>query len=197
LASSELVNQISGITEWHINADEPHVLDYNTEFKSLEQITSLYNADSYRASDHDPVIVGINMAPPPATTMHVGDLGADAQRLKHGKWRIEVTIEARDDRGNVVEGVTVNGTWRARKEAIADSCVTDANGVCEVTLTVRKNNLPRTYVVNALSHDTLTYDPAANTDPDDDSDGTTIDLRDAIIQAWLDWLQGLLKGIFT
>ena len=28
-----LVAQVTGVTEWHINADEPSVIDYNTEFK--------------------------------------------------------------------------------------------------------------------------------------------------------------------
>jgi predicted extracellular nuclease len=51
------------VSEWHINADEPIVLDYNTEFKTAGQITSLYSGQPYRSSDHDPVVVGINLAP--------------------------------------------------------------------------------------------------------------------------------------
>ncbi|WP_199319624.1 ExeM/NucH family extracellular endonuclease [Dolichospermum sp. FACHB-1091] len=61
LATSSLAAQVSGAEKWHINADEPSVLDYNTEFKSVSQITSLYSADQFRASDHDPVIVGLNL----------------------------------------------------------------------------------------------------------------------------------------
>ncbi len=61
LASNSLAAQVSGITEWHINADEPNVLDYNTNFKSIGQQTALYAADQYRASDHDPVIVGLTL----------------------------------------------------------------------------------------------------------------------------------------
>jgi hypothetical protein len=62
LASASLVPQVTGITEWHINADEPHVLDYNVEFKSVGQIASFYNADAYRSSDHDPVLVELLVA---------------------------------------------------------------------------------------------------------------------------------------
>ncbi|MCL4868282.1 MAG: ExeM/NucH family extracellular endonuclease [Anaerolineae bacterium] len=61
LASASLVAQISGITEWHINADEPNVLDYNTNFKSPGQIASLYAPDQYRVSDHDPILIGLNL----------------------------------------------------------------------------------------------------------------------------------------
>jgi predicted extracellular nuclease len=61
LASSSLVGQVGGIVEWHINADEPNALDYNTDFKSAGQVASLYAADPFRASDHDPVVVGLNL----------------------------------------------------------------------------------------------------------------------------------------
>ena len=36
LADATLPAQVTGTTEWHINADEPIVLDYNTDFKSDE-----------------------------------------------------------------------------------------------------------------------------------------------------------------
>jgi predicted extracellular nuclease/uncharacterized protein YjiK/2',3'-cyclic-nucleotide 2'-phosphodiesterase (5'-nucleotidase family) len=61
LATSTLASQVIGADKWHINADEPAVLDYNTDFKSTNQVTSLYNSDPYRASDHDPVVVGLNL----------------------------------------------------------------------------------------------------------------------------------------
>jgi len=63
LAAPSLVSQVADVLEWHINADEPVVLDYNTEFKSTGQIASLYAPDAYRASDHDPVVVGLNLSP--------------------------------------------------------------------------------------------------------------------------------------
>ena len=52
LATASMAAQVSGATDWHINADEPAVLDYNVEYKSQ---------DLYRASDHDPVIVGLRL----------------------------------------------------------------------------------------------------------------------------------------
>jgi uncharacterized repeat protein (TIGR01451 family) len=62
LASSSLTAKVSGVTEWHVNADEPNALDYNEDFKSAGQLVSLYAPDAYRASDHDPVIIGLNFA---------------------------------------------------------------------------------------------------------------------------------------
>ncbi len=57
------MSQISGVTEWHINADEPTVLDYNTEFKSANQVADFYAPDPFRSSDHDPVLIGLNLVP--------------------------------------------------------------------------------------------------------------------------------------
>lgn len=64
LASSSLDSQVSGVADFHINADEPSVLDYNTNFKSPAQVTSLYAPDEYRVSDHDPVLVGLALTAP-------------------------------------------------------------------------------------------------------------------------------------
>ncbi|HED34224.1 MAG TPA: ExeM/NucH family extracellular endonuclease [Gammaproteobacteria bacterium] len=61
LASHELVAQVVDTTNWHINADEPRVLDYNEEFKSVNQLSALYNNDAFRASDHEPVIVELEL----------------------------------------------------------------------------------------------------------------------------------------
>lgn len=60
LGSPTALGQVAGVEEWHINADEPSVLDYNTNFKSAGQLVSLYAADRFRVSDHDPVIVGLD-----------------------------------------------------------------------------------------------------------------------------------------
>ena len=74
LASNTLSPKVSGVTEWHINADEPLVIDYNTEFKGTCSGCGpdYYSATAYRASDHDPIVVGLNL-------VHVinGTAGAD------------------------------------------------------------------------------------------------------------------------
>jgi predicted extracellular nuclease len=69
LASSHLVDQVAGVSEYHNNADEPVVLDYNFEFKTANQISLFYAPDAFRASDHDPVEVGLDLenAPPTAS----------------------------------------------------------------------------------------------------------------------------------
>ena len=59
LAGASLFGQVTGAEDWHINSDEPSVLDYDTTFKPAEQ-EALYEPNAFRTSDHDPVIVGLN-----------------------------------------------------------------------------------------------------------------------------------------
>ena len=60
LANVGLVDEVSGVTIWHINADEPDAIDYDTSFKGPNQ-DAIYAPDAYRSSDHDPVIVGLQL----------------------------------------------------------------------------------------------------------------------------------------
>jgi Ca2+-binding RTX toxin-like protein len=63
LANSNLLPQVTGTTVWHINADEPDLIDYDTSFKGPNQ-DAIYAPDAYRSSDHDPVIIGLDFGPP-------------------------------------------------------------------------------------------------------------------------------------
>jgi predicted extracellular nuclease len=64
LASESLLSKVTGATTWHTNADEPDILDYDTRFKKPAQ-QELYEKNEFRASDHDPVIVGLQLNRPP------------------------------------------------------------------------------------------------------------------------------------
>jgi predicted extracellular nuclease len=59
MASQQLAEDIVDVNFWHINADEPNLIDYDTSFKEPAQ-DALYAPDAYRSSDHDPVIVTLS-----------------------------------------------------------------------------------------------------------------------------------------
>ena len=69
LATTSLSTQITGAAHWRINADEPAIIDYNVEYKvnpncpNGASCTSpdYYSNSAYRSSDHDPVIIGLNL----------------------------------------------------------------------------------------------------------------------------------------
>jgi len=58
LSSASFVGQVVGACEWHINADEPSVLDYNQEHSPA----TLYNPGPFRSSDHDPVVLDLRLS---------------------------------------------------------------------------------------------------------------------------------------
>jgi predicted extracellular nuclease len=60
LSSATLTPQVTGATVWNINADEPDILDYDMSFKKDPQ-DALWEPNAYRSSDHDPVIVGLDL----------------------------------------------------------------------------------------------------------------------------------------
>ena len=57
LANADLLTQVTDVVEWHINADEPAVIDYNQDFNPV----GYYSPEPYRSSDHDPLIVGLDL----------------------------------------------------------------------------------------------------------------------------------------
>ncbi|HKY52887.1 MAG TPA: ExeM/NucH family extracellular endonuclease, partial [Anaerolineales bacterium] len=67
LANASLFSQVTGAADWHINSDEPDVLDYDTSFKPPAQ-DALYEVNPYRTSDHDPVVVGLDLNAAPVAT---------------------------------------------------------------------------------------------------------------------------------
>jgi predicted extracellular nuclease len=65
MATASLDLQMAGATEWHNNADEPEVIDYNFTLGTSKVLKpqDLYENNAYRASDHDPVVVSLNLTP--------------------------------------------------------------------------------------------------------------------------------------
>ncbi|MDQ3396509.1 MAG: ExeM/NucH family extracellular endonuclease, partial [Deinococcota bacterium] len=60
LASASFAEQVSGVTVWHINPDEPRLLEYNSapSFGGEDR----YTPTPYRSSDHDPIVVGLELS---------------------------------------------------------------------------------------------------------------------------------------
>ncbi len=61
MASPSLTAQITGVSEWHINADEAPVHDYNLEYGRDPDIFD--STTPYRAADHDPIVIGLDLVP--------------------------------------------------------------------------------------------------------------------------------------
>ncbi|MEM9991789.1 MAG: hypothetical protein AAF738_08495, partial [Bacteroidota bacterium] len=56
-ASLATLADVTGVADWHVNSDEPDVWDYSTQFNDA----SYYENNVYRFSDHDPLIIGLDL----------------------------------------------------------------------------------------------------------------------------------------
>ena len=90
LASSSLAPQVVGAAEWHSNADEPETIDYNLNDTAQDP----YRRNAYRASDHDPLVISLNLA---GSTVDVTgsvkvNVGGIAPNRLSGKYAGTVTV---------------------------------------------------------------------------------------------------------
>ena len=108
-----------------------------------------------------------------ARAVHVTDIdGAGTRKGKSSNWEVAVTVTIRDAADAAVSGATVSGNWSGGLAGAA-SGVTAGNGM----VTLRGSKVAGTSVTFAVSNVTgagLAYNPAANTDTDGTSNGTTI-----------------------
>ena len=109
LGSAAIQPQLAAVTDWHINSDEPSVLDYNTDFKTANLIAGLYAADEFRIADHDPVLVDLNLALPP-----VVDAGGPYSAVEGAS----VTLTAG---GSDPDGGAVSYTWDLNNDNIFET----------------------------------------------------------------------------
>jgi predicted extracellular nuclease len=140
-ASNSLVAKITGADAWHINADEVDVFDYNDEVKDTGESTFEEKPDGsalvpprvvfqpgtpYRASDHDPVLVGLfppcDYTPTPTVTpggpttfCMPGSVTLTSSSATGNQWNLN---------GNVIGGAT------------SQQYVANASGSYTVTVTV-------------------------------------------------------------
>ena len=123
LATASLDRQVAGVTEWHTNADEPTVIDYNMDGKN-DAAAALYVNDAFRSSDHDPVVVAINLAPTFAnvsTSFSVLRSGLVLNRST-GKYTGSVTLTN-------TSGAALNGPFQVRLDSLAaDVTLDNASG---------------------------------------------------------------------
>jgi hypothetical protein len=96
LAGEGLVDEITGATVWHINADEPDLLDYDMTFKQPAQ-DALFEPNEFRSSDHDAVLVGIDSCEKVAPTINVSLSPGSLWPPNHEYVSVQATIAATDD----------------------------------------------------------------------------------------------------
>lgn len=107
MANTSLFAQVTGATEWHVNADEADALDYNLDFG---RDPNLFNgANSFRNSDHDPLIVGLNLDVPNQAPV-AGDDAATLDLDRSESVTISVLDNDSDPDGDAISITSVDTT---------------------------------------------------------------------------------------
>ena len=132
------------------------------------------DAFGYTASDGSSTsnVATVSITVTPANLFHVGDI--DGVGTVSGKtWTAKVTIRVENASNAALGGAIVTGTWSNGGSA---SCTTASNGTCSVQKTKMSRTAVATvtFTVTNVNRAGGTYFPAANHDPDGDSDGTSI-----------------------
>jgi predicted extracellular nuclease len=120
LASSSLASQVTGASEWHINADEPDLLDYDTSFKPPTQ-DAIYEPNGYRSSDHDPLIVGLSPCEEAPPTLSVNASPSTLFPPNHQYQTVNTSVAASDNSGLAPTVTLVSVTSNEPDDAPGDA----------------------------------------------------------------------------
>lgn len=101
---------------------------------------------------------------------HVADLDGSSASLRN-QWQATVTITVHSGT-TPLAGAAVAGSW---SDGSSGTCTTGSTGTCSVvSARLGKGTKSTTFSVTGITKDGYAYDGTANSDPDGDSDGTTI-----------------------
>jgi len=160
LSNATLTPQVTGAAEWHINADEPDILDFNLDFNRPAEF---FTSDMYRSSDHDPVLVGLNLDAEPTNTAPTVEATFGEGYLQCGTDNATLTVDITDRDEQDAHTVTVDwgdGSGPPTVVGTDEASVTlthtyDEVGTYTATITVMDSH---GHVVTTTAETTVAYD---------------------------------------
>lgn len=163
VVSSTLAGNVTGVAKWNINAAEPVYLDYNdliddggTDFAN--PFAGFYTTAPFRSSDHDPVIIGLNLTTPLPLEL----TRFDARKVNQAVMLEWSTATEQNLKHFVVERADEKGAWSAittidalAKDDAANYNITDDQPLSGVNL----------YRLKCIDHDgQFKYSPVRKVD---------------------------------
>ena len=89
-ASPEAAVTVNAVDVWNINSVESVALEYS---RYNNNVTDFYVADAFRSSDHDPVVLGLNLATPTAVELNLLNVNDFHGRIDANTVKFAGTIE--------------------------------------------------------------------------------------------------------
>jgi hypothetical protein len=124
LANEAARGTVTGADVWNINAVEPVALEYS---RHNYNATDFYRPGPYRSSDHDPLVVGLDLPIGPVATATSASVSPDPVEFRRD--RPVVRVEVGSEAGVVDDGLV---EVRERHKVLGRASVRD--GVATVTL---------------------------------------------------------------
>lgn len=87
LANRQALDMVTGAHVWNINSVEPVALEYS---RYNYNVTDFYNQSPYRASDHDPLVVGLNTDVVTLNLLNINDFHG---RIDDNTTKFATTVE--------------------------------------------------------------------------------------------------------
>ncbi len=120
LANASMAAQVTGAAEWHVNADEDGNIDYNEEdlpSGGPPKPADFYSPDAFRAADHDPLIVGLNLTVPEVAFA----VASSSVSESGGSINVTVSLNTVSEQDVMVNVDSANGTATAGSDFVAVS----------------------------------------------------------------------------
>ncbi len=137
--SNGFLADVNDATIWHINSDEPIDLDYNDDVLTSGEGPAdynqpyLYQPNAFRSSDHDPLLIGLDLQPTSVTFFPANIPVTEANTT------VTVTVQLTQalDVPVALDYTTSDGTATAGEDYVsASGTLTVAAGVTSTTFTV-------------------------------------------------------------
>lgn len=111
LASASLAEQVVSVDAWHINSVEDSLMDYLTEANGQNYNSKDYYAaaDAYRSSDHDPIVVGLNMQAANVSPEQISDVPAVSVIRRNQNFTVDISEYVMDADGDVLSYSILSG----------------------------------------------------------------------------------------
>jgi hypothetical protein len=203
LVSPSMFEQFTGGGKWHINADEPRALDYNTEFN----LDYLYTANPFRSSDHDPVLTGFSLQNPVVAFKEPASATIDE---RDGKYTITLTLsKPKLQEETITVSISTNATYGLNGKG--DYITSPDGSTGKITLIVpagatsvsfdvipdknavkKKASQTLTFTISATSNG-LAIDPTKNTFELTIIDNKLSDLKEKLLSLWPNPTSGLVN----
>jgi len=147
LANQAALGTVTGAHVWNINSVEPVALEYS---RYNYNVTDFYAADPFRASDHDPLLVGLDTSADPVATTTSADVSPDpVLTAKKDRENGVVTVQVTSPR-DVVDAGTVEVHDGG---VLVGSGPVSSDGVATITLPAYKHKGQHTLTVRYVGTD--------------------------------------------